>query len=65
MSRKEKSLVLLVALLIVTAGTVLAKSKDDFCQSDYDRLLKGDKNMVGARLEGANLKVMDLIRVYF
>lgn len=59
MSRKEKSLVLALTL-ILTSGIVIAKSCDDFSQADLNRLLKGDKNLAGAKLEGANLKGMDL-----
>lgn len=59
MFRKEKSLIL-AAIMILTAGAVIAKANDDFCKADFDRLLKGDKNLVNTKLEGVNLKGMDL-----
>lgn len=54
----KKAIILFIVIL--TAGLAIAKSNDDFCQADYDRALKGEKDFVGAKLEGANFKGMNL-----
>lgn len=52
----KKSLLVLSAFLLVSLSSfALAKVYEDFCQEDYDRLMNGDKNMVGGQLEGADL----------
>jgi len=60
MSRTKKSLIL-VAVIMLTAGVVFAKKcNEDFNQEEFDALLKGEKNLIGAKLEEANLQGMDL-----
>lgn len=54
----KKTIIALLAVSVISIGTVFASN--DFCQADLNRLLKGDKNLAGAKLEGANLKGMDL-----
>ena len=60
MSRTKKSLILAV-VIILTAGVVFAKKcNEDFNQEEFDSLLKGEKNLIGAKLEEVNLQGMDL-----
>lgn len=55
---RQKIIIALLAILLLTTG--LAFAKGDFSQADLDRLLNGDKNLAGAKLEKVNLKGMDL-----
>lgn len=55
--------VLLSTLLIgavLSSGLVLAKDKNDFCHETYQRVLKGEKSFIGAKLEGGIFRGMDL-----
>lgn len=61
MSRKQKSLIFLIVAIVLTTSTVFAKKcNDDFNQEEFNALLKGEKNLIGAKLEEANLQEMDL-----
>ncbi len=55
---------LLLTITISTIGIAMANA-DDFCKKDLEKLLKGEKNLAGAKLEGANLKGKDLSNVNF
>lgn len=60
MSRKQKSLIL-AAVIILTASVGFAKKcTEDFNQEEFNALLKGEKNLVGVKLEEANLQGIDL-----
>jgi len=54
----KKIFLLLIAVL--SAGIAFAKTNDDFCQADLDKILKGGKEFIAAKLEGADLHCMDL-----
>jgi uncharacterized protein YjbI with pentapeptide repeats len=59
--QKTKRFVIIAVAIILTASTVLAKKMNcDFDQEDYNALLKGERHMVRAKLEEANLQGMDL-----
>jgi uncharacterized protein YjbI with pentapeptide repeats len=63
MSKQRNSiLVMIVAVLIgfQTMNTANARYDDDFNQSDYNRVLKGNKNLAGIRIEAADLSGRDL-----
>jgi uncharacterized protein YjbI with pentapeptide repeats len=60
MSRTKKSLILMAVLILAASAVFAKKCKDDFNQEEFDSLLKGEKNLVGAKLEEANLQGMDL-----
>lgn len=61
-----KKILKISLLLTALTGTCLVYAgSDDFCPQDLTRLLNGDKNMVKAKLEGANLKGKDLSGVNF
>lgn len=64
MLTKKLTKLLLLVLSISSVGIALADSCD-FRASDLNRLLSGDKNMFGAKLEGANLKCKDLSGINF
>ena len=59
MSIKKMSTILLVAITC-SVGIAVAKKCDDFSQEDFNRILKGEKDFIGAKLEEANLKGMNL-----
>ena len=61
----KKLLILTTCVMLTTACFVFADDCDDYCVNDYARALKGDKNMIGARLEGAKLSGADLSSVDF
>lgn len=54
----KKITLTLIVITLFSAG--LAFAKGDFSQADLDRLLSGDKNLTGAKLEKVNLKDKDL-----
>lgn len=56
----KKGITLLISALVFTAGLAIAKKNDDFSQDDLNKLLKGDKGMAGAKLEGADLRGKNL-----
>lgn len=57
----KKIVVLFLTLSVLSIGVALAKKvNEDFCQADYNRVLKGGKDFVGAKLEEANLKGLNL-----
>lgn len=57
----KKVVVLFLTLSVFSIGVVFAKKvNDDFCQADYNRVLKGEKDFVGAKLEEANFKGLNL-----
>lgn len=62
---KKINLTVLIITTAVLSCTAIAKSNDDYLQSDMDKLLKGEKCLIGAKLEGANLKGMKLNGVNF
>lgn len=52
---------LLLIAMVSTTGVALAKKiNEDFSQADFDRVLKGEKDFVGAKLEEACLKGLNL-----
>jgi len=53
---------ILTFLTILLSGYcfVIAKPSEDFCQEDFDKASKGVKELIGARLQEANLSGMDL-----
>lgn len=62
----KKGLVISFVMIgVFTVGMASAAKKNDFCQADYDRILKGERNFVKAELEGANFQGMDLTGVDF
>lgn len=61
----KKVMVLFSVLLFSFGSVVIAKKSDDFFQEDYDRLLRGEKNMTGAQLQGADLSGKNLSGVDF
>lgn len=56
----KKVLLFFVVAVFCSLSFALAKGDDDFCQETYNRALKGEKDFIGAKLEGANFKSMDL-----
>lgn len=60
-----KKLFIIVSMLLIAVPFVSAEDCDDYSEQDYQRALKGDKNMVGAKLEGARLSGVDLSNVDF
>lgn len=61
-----RKIIILTALVLIFCGSIVsAKKSEDFYPGDYDRLLKGDKNMISAQLEGADLSGRDLSNVNF
>lgn len=64
MSIKKLSTILLL-ISVLTAGIAVAKKTKDFFQEDFDRALKGDKNLAGAQLEGADFCKKDFSGVDF
>ncbi len=63
--RKIILVIVSVILSVVFAGMVLAKKTSDFCQADYDKVIKGEKSLIGAQLERANFKEMNLQGINF
>lgn len=61
---KNLFITLLIALLS-GFGLVMAKANDDFLKSDYDLAVKGEKTLIGAKLEGADLHGLNLSGVDF
>lgn len=58
---KKLTATLFLITAVSTIGAAVAKNcNEDFSQADFDRLLKGGKDFVGAKLEEANLKGLDL-----
>lgn len=62
---KKTLIVTMVILAASTFSCAIAKKCSDFSQVDYDRLTKGEKSFIGAKLEGANLCGRDLRGVDF
>lgn len=60
-----KKSIIFTFVFIAFAGIVAAKTCNKFSQSDYERALRGDKNLEGVELEGANFKGIDLRGVNF
>lgn len=58
--KRAKGIILFSLVFSVMAGIAVAKTNEDFCQADYARVLKGEKDFVGAKLEEANFKGMNL-----
>ena len=58
-------LLILFSVVALFSNFVVAKEFNKFSHHDYDRVLKGEKNIVGVHLEGANFKGMDLSGVDF
>lgn len=57
----KKMITLFFILAFSTISIAVAKSvNEDFCQADFNRILKGEKDFVGAKLEEANLKGLNL-----
>lgn len=57
----KKIITLFFVLGVFSIGVALAKKvNEDFCQADYNRILKGEKDFVGAKLEEADLKGLNL-----
>lgn len=57
----KKLVISILTLSVFSIGVVFAKKvNEDFCQADFDRILKGEKDFVGAKLEEANLKGLNL-----
>ena len=63
--RKLKLLMFSFSILILCSNLVLAKTHTDFSQEDYDRVLNGEKNMIGAHLDRACFRGMNLRGVDF
>lgn len=59
----NKKMLCSVVLLILTISCVLAGV--DFSQNDYEKALKGDKNLSETRLEGADFSSKNLTGVSF
>lgn len=60
MSKRKKSLILGFAIILTTGVVFAKKINDDFNQKEFDSLLKGEKNLIGAKLEEANLQGLNL-----
>lgn len=61
--QKRKIVILLLSVIVLSGFSTLsvqAKNNEDFCQEDYNRALRGDKDLAGAKLEGADLKGVNL-----
>lgn len=56
----KKMFAFLFVISVFSIGVAVAKNCDDFSQEDFNRLLKGERDFIGAKLEGANLKGMNL-----
>lgn len=56
----KKLFLFLLVLFFCATGFVCAKDENDFCQETYEKALKGGKDFVGAKLEGANFKGINL-----
>lgn len=63
LTKKITTTVLLISLFS-TVGMAMA-GKEDFSVADFNRLIKGDKNLSHSKLEGANLHGKNLSGVDF
>lgn len=63
--QKLKLLIFPFLILVLLSSLVVAKPHTDFSQEDYDRVLRGEKNLAGANLDRASFKGMDLRGVDF
>jgi uncharacterized protein YjbI with pentapeptide repeats len=57
---KAKIITLITVLLTFMSVSVIYADNDDFRQADYNRAVKGDKNLSNAQLEKADLHGIDL-----
>lgn len=65
MSYQKKSLILVSALILTSTLAFTKNCNDDFNQEEFNSILKGEKNLIGAKLEEANLQGMDLKGINF
>jgi uncharacterized protein YjbI with pentapeptide repeats len=67
--RKFQLLIFLFSVFVLFVSHlsihVVARNHSDFAQHDYDRALRGEKNLAGAKLDRASFKGMDLRGVDF
>lgn len=63
--KKSKLLIIFALALVSAINLAAAKTCKDYSHNDYEKVMRGEKRLKNALLEGANLSGMDLRGVDF